>query len=383
MKKILALLLTMGLTLSLTACGGGTKDSGSDTQEPAGDSATENAGDTSEDDADGEEAGGEETGGGDASSELNIYMWQQYISDDLIANFEKENNCKVNLSYMSDNADAITKLTAGGGDEYDLIMTCDAYMESLVAGGYVEKINFDNIPNASNINESYWTAKEYCVPYLMNYIYVVYDKEKCPVEITCYNDLIKPEMKGQISTIDGARNLFPIALIALGYDPNSTEESEIAEAYEWLVKFNENVVAYGNAEQNLTNGTASVALTYDGNASWAMAEMGENNTLAIADFKDDAVQLGFDLFVIPVGAKHTDLAEKFLNYICDPQVMAGNLEEYPYSCPNDAAVEAASDSYKNDPARNFSYKENVFFQEDVGEALTIYNDYYQKLKVGE
>ncbi|MGB5823509.1 MAG: spermidine/putrescine ABC transporter substrate-binding protein [Proteocatella sp.] len=318
-----------------------------------------------------------------ASSELNIYMWQQYISEDLIAKFEQENDCKVNLSYMSDNADAITKLTAGGGKDYDLIMTCDAYMESLVAGEYIEKINFDNVSNASNINEAYWAAKDYCVPYLMNYIYVVYNKDTTPIEITSYNDLINPALKGKIASIDGARNLFPMALIALGYDPNSIEESEIAEAYEWLIKYNENVVAYGNAEQNLTNGTASVAVTYDGNASWAMAELGEDSNLVIADFEKDPVQLGFDLYVIPTGAQHVDLAEKFLNYICDPQVMAANLVEYPYSCPNEAAVESASDAYKNDPAREFDYKENVFFQEDVGEAITIYNDYYQKLKVGE
>lgn len=318
-----------------------------------------------------------------ASTELNIYMWQQYISDDLISNFEKENNVKINLSYMSDNADAITKLTAGGGQEYDLIMTSDAYVESLVEGGYIEKINFDNIPNSSNINEAYWTDKDYTMPYLMNYIYIVYNKDTSPIEITSYNDLINPALKGQIASIDGARNLFPIALVALGYDPNSTSENEIAEAYEWLVKYNENVVAYGNAEQNLTNGTASVAFTFDGNASWAMSELGENNNLVIADFEEDAVQLGFDLYVIPTGAKHIDLAEKFLNYIANPEVMAANLEEFPYSCPNDAAVEIASDAYKNDPARDFDYKENVFFQKDVGEAITIYNDYYQKLKVGE
>ena len=347
MKRILSGVLASAMLLALCACGGGSTpaETTAGTDTPA------------------------ETGAAEASTELNIYMWQQYISDELIANFEEENNCTVNLSYMSDNADAITKLTAGGGQEYDLIMTCDAYMESLIAGGYVEKLDLTQIPNSSNINEAYWTAKDYCVPYLMNYIYIVYNTETCPIEITCYNDLIDPALKGQISTIDGARNLFPIALIALGYDPNSTEESEIAEAYEWLVKFNENVVAYGAAEQNLTNGTASVALTYDGNTSWAMAEMGENNTLVVAD---------------PfTGAQHTDLAYKFLNYLCDPEVMAKNLEEYPYSCPNDAAVAAASESYRNDPARNFSYKENVFFQEDVGDALTIYNDYYQKLKVGQ
>ena len=123
-------------------------------------------------------------------------------------------------------------------------------------------------------------------------------------------------------------------------------------------------------------------LTYDGNTAEAMATMGENNTLVIAPFTKDPVQLGFDLFVIPKGAQHTDLAYKFLNYVCDPQVMAANLVDNPYSCPNDAAVAAASEEYRNAPAFNFDYKTNVFFQKDVGDALTIYDKYYQMLKVG-
>ena len=348
MKKIISILLAAMLILGLAACG----------DKDGGDKA--------------------------ASTELNIFMWGDYISGDLIANFEKDNACKVNLSYMNDNADSITKLTAGAGSEYDLIMTCDAYMESLIKGGYLEKLDASKIPNAiSNMNPAYWAGenRDYCVPYLMNYIYVVYNTETCPIEITGYNDLINPAMKGQIGSIDGARNLFPIALIALGYDPNSTGESEIAEAYEWLVKYNENVLAYGSTEQNLVSGTVSCILTYDGNASWAMSELGENNTLTIAPFKSDAVQLGFDLYVMPKGAKHQDLAYKFLNYICDPQVMAANLVEFPYSCPNDAAVAAASDDYRNDPAFSFDYKTNIFFQKDVGDAITIYDKYYQMLKV--
>ena len=150
-------------------------------------------------------------------------------------------------------------------------------------------------------------------------------------------------MKGQIGSVDGARNLFPIALIALGYDPNSTDENEIAEAYEWLTKYNENVVAYGSTETNIVNGTISCMLTYDGNTAEAMAQLGENNTLIVAPFTSDPVQLGFDLYVIPKGAQHQDLAYQFLNYICDPEVMAANLVDNPYSCPNDAAVAAASE----------------------------------------
>ena len=316
--------------------------------------------------------------------EINIFMWSDYISDDLIANFEDEYDVRVNLSYMNDNADSITKLTAGAGDGYDLIMTCDAYMESLIAGGYLEKLDLSKIPNSKNINKAYWSEQnqDYCVPYLMNYIYVVYDTERCPIEITCYNDLIRPEMKGQIGSVDGARNLFPIALIALGYDPNSRDEKEIAEAYEWLVKYNENVLAYGSTETNIVNGTISCMFTYDGNTAEAMAQLGEDNKLIVAPFTKDPVQLGFDLFVIPKGAQHMDDAYAFLNYICDPEVMAANLVDNPYSCPNDAAVAAASEEYRNGPAFDFDYKTNIFFQEDVGDAITVYDKYYQMLKAG-
>ncbi|MBQ7465265.1 MAG: spermidine/putrescine ABC transporter substrate-binding protein, partial [Oscillospiraceae bacterium] len=85
MKKALSLILVLVMALTLVACGG--------------QSATTPSG--------GEAAG---------SKELNIFMWSDYMSDDLVANFEQEYGIKVNLSYMNDNADSITKLTAGAGD---------------------------------------------------------------------------------------------------------------------------------------------------------------------------------------------------------------------------------------------------------------------------
>lgn len=339
MKKLLALLLAGAMAFSAAACGS------------ASDEIAE------------------------ASTELNIYMWPEYISEKLITDFEEANGCTVNLSYMESNDDAVQVLQAGG-EGYDLVMTCDAYMDGLVEGEYLQKLGVNNIPNTSNIKDSYWRNKSYCVPYLMNYIYVVYDAKTCPVQITCYNDLLDPALKGKIASVDGVRNLFPMALEALGYDPNSVEESELAEAYEWLKKFDENVAVYGDTEENLLNGNVCVAVTYDGNASWAMEK---KKSIKIAPFEKDKVQLGVDLFVMPEGAEHADLAKAFLQYICDPEVMAGNLEEYPYSCPNEAAVFLSSKEYREDPARNFAHKDNFFFQKDVGEAMETYNAYYAQL----
>ena len=170
MKRFLALILALTMALALAACGGGNEPAA---ETPSGETPAA------------ETPAGEET----ASTELNIYMWQQYISDQVVSDFEEANNCTVNISYMSDNADAVTRLTSGGGDQYDLIMTCDAYMESLIAGGYVEELDLSRIPNSSNINPAYWSSPNHSIPYLGNYIYVVYNTETCPIEITCYNGL--------------------------------------------------------------------------------------------------------------------------------------------------------------------------------------------------
>ena len=136
-KKLLAMILALALVAALAACGG--KDAGS---------------------------------GDSESKELNIFMWSDYISDETIADFEKEFGVKVNLSYMNDNADSVNKLTAGAGDEYDLIMTCDAYMESLIKGGFLEELDLSQLPNSENINKASWSEEnqKYCIPYLLKYI---------------------------------------------------------------------------------------------------------------------------------------------------------------------------------------------------------------------
>ncbi len=345
MKKLLALLLTGVMTLSATACS---------LNGAVGDATAE------------------------ASTELNIYMPQNYISEKLIADFEEENSCSVNVFDMKDMAEGLDVLAAGS-DAYDLVMTQNTQMGYLTEEEYIQEINMDHIPNTSNLDDSCWTYKRYGIPYLMQYIYVVYDSETCPVEITSYNDLLDPALKGKISSIDGARNLFAMALEALDYDPNTTEEAEIVEAYDWLVKFHENLAAYDSDVKHLLKGEVSVAITSDRNAAKAMAK---NDNIKIAAFTKDEVQLVTDMFVIPAEAKYTDLAEKFLNYICDPVVMEGNLREFPYACPNAAAVLIASDAYKNAPSRQFDHKDQIFFQKYLEEGKTVYEEYYQMLKTG-
>ena len=264
-------------------------------------------------------------------------------------------------------------------------MPCDADMTSLIEGGYLEEINLDNIPNFENLGDAYKYREfdpenKYAIPYFMNYVYVIYNKDTCPVEITSYEDLLDPQLKGQIASVTGPRNLFPIALVSLGYDPNSTNDKEIEEAYEWLQDYVPNVAGFDSdsAEKLLINGAASVGFVFDGQATRAFDAM---DNLEVADLSDP-IQLGVDEFVIPKGAKNKENAEKFLNFLLDAENMAENLQDDNfYSCPNEAAVELMPDSYKKHPALNIpqKMKENYFLQLDVGDAMKTYDKYWTML----
>ena len=74
--------------------------------------------------------GGSGGGSGEDNGEVNIYMWSDYISPKVVDKFTEETGIKVNFSYMSTSEEAVAKITSGGGDEYDLVMPCDADIEN-------------------------------------------------------------------------------------------------------------------------------------------------------------------------------------------------------------------------------------------------------------
>ena len=98
--------------------------------------------------------GGSGGGSGEDNGEVNIYMWSDYISPKVVDKFTEETGIKVNFSYMSTSEEAVAKITSGGGDEYDLVMPCDADMTSLIEGGYLAEINLDNIPNFEHLGDN-------------------------------------------------------------------------------------------------------------------------------------------------------------------------------------------------------------------------------------
>ena len=60
-------------------------------------------------------------GCGPAKKELHVYTWSDYINSDVIAQFEKDFNCRVVIDTFDSNESMFAKLQAGSTG-YDIIM---------------------------------------------------------------------------------------------------------------------------------------------------------------------------------------------------------------------------------------------------------------------
>ncbi|NER82571.1 MAG: extracellular solute-binding protein, partial [Leptolyngbya sp. SIO1D8] len=58
--------------------------------------------------------------GGEPSGTLQLLTWEGYAPDELIAKFEAATGVEVEVTYISDNGEIISKLKATGGEGYDL-----------------------------------------------------------------------------------------------------------------------------------------------------------------------------------------------------------------------------------------------------------------------
>ena len=327
-----------------------------------------------------ESTGGTQTG---QSKEINVMIWDSTYPDEVFDQFEEETGIHVNVSYITNTDELITKMVSGE-NEFDYVDVESAYVKTFVENGLLAKIDYDKIPNSENIDDKFWGAvgdekNEYTMPVSDNiYSLIVYNKETCPIEINSFKDLANSELKDQIVSVTASRTVIGMALASLGYDVNTTEESEIKEATDFLKSMKGNIKVFDgdSPSTELLNGECSVGIVYGGEAAKVMAEMPDDFEVA----NIEAPILGKNDWFIPAGCAHKEAAEKFINYICDGKVMAQILDVYPYNNFNTAALDYVGEAYKNNKALNLSQEvmDAAKSTTDLGDADVLYDTYWNE-----
>ncbi len=274
--------------------------------------------------------------------QLNVYNWTTYIAEDTIQNFEAL--CEVSVVYDTyPSADDMLARIRQGNPGYDIVVPDGVIMYLMVAENLLEPLDASRIPNLENLDSAFLDldfdpGNQYSVPYQWGTIGIGYNTENVEGEVTSWDDLFTHE--GPVAWLADIRAMMGVALVKLGYDPNTDNPDEIAEARDYLVEQGGNVVyiAQDDGQELLARGEADMVIEYSGDIFQIIDEC-ECDTYAYV-IPEEGTQFWVDSVAIPVGAQNPELAHVFIDYLLDPQVGADISNYTAYGSPNQAALEA-------------------------------------------
>ena len=299
---------------------------------------------------------------------LNVYNWGEYISDgsegtmDVVAEFEELTGIHVNYTTFDTNESLYAKLKSGGG-AYDVIIPSDYMIGKMANEGMLEELDFSNIPNYEKYigdaykNQSYDPENKYSVPYMWGLVCIIYNTTMVDEgDIASGWGLLWDEKyAGQILMFNNSRDAFSIAGKMLGRSINPSTVEEVEESAEKLKQQKSVVQAYVMDEifDKMGGGEAAIAPYYVGDG----VTMIEDNPDLAMTLPAEGTNIYIDAMCIPKGARHKEVAEMFINFMCETQVALANVEAICYSTPHTGALELLDEETREN---EFMYPEDGY-----------------------
>ena len=319
---------------------------------------------------------------------LVVYNWGEYIDPEVLTMFEEETGIDIVYEEFETNEILYPKISSGA-IAYDVICPSDYMIQRMIENDLLSEINFDNIPNLKNIGKQYLEQSrqfdpenKYSVPYCWGTVGILYNKMMVDEPVDSWSILWDPKYKDNMLMQDSVRDAFGVTLKYLGYSLNSTDLDELTEAKNLLIEQKPLVQAYviDQVRDKMIGNEAALGVIYSGEAIYTQKE---NPNLEYVIPKEGS-NIWIDSWVIPKNAEHKENAEKFINFLCRPDIALMNFEYITYSTPNEAARELIEDeSIRNSEIAfpDLSKYDNLETFQYLGtEADQVYGDLWNKVK---
>ncbi len=344
-KKIIVLCLALAMILSLTACGGSSD-----------------------------------------KLVLNVYNWGEYISDgsegslDTIRAFEDwyretyGQSVTVNYTTYPSNEDMYNKISAGAVS-YDVIIPSDYMIARMADEGMLQPLNFENIPNYKNIDESfrglyYDPENTYTVPYTYGVVGVIYDANVVDkADVGGWDLMWNEKYADSILQYNNSRDALGVAMYKLGIDVNTTDKAQWDLAADELIRQRPMVKSYVMDEiyNMMESGEAAIGSYYAGDYFTMMEAQADHVDLQF--YYPDPTNFFVDAMCIPTCAQNKELAEIFINWMLSEEPAVANAEYINYASPNKTVYENAG--YIEDMGEDAM----EILYPDLGDFSALYNKY--------
>jgi spermidine/putrescine transport system substrate-binding protein len=278
---------------------------------------------------------------------LQIYNWVAYINQQVVDNFAKKYNCKVQVTTFNTMTEALAKLETGE-IPFDIFFPTVDVLGQLVESKLIRPTNHSYIPNISQawpefVNPFYDQGWQYTVPYTIYTTGIAWRNDHVsgtPANLANpWSFLWDSQYKGKVAVLDDYRESLSLGLMYNGiYDLNTTETSQIVAARESLVNLKSltNVQIDNNDYENVPDGQIWIHYAWSGDMAAAAGYMPKGVPVEVVSYwfpSDGKGPVGNDTIVSLKSGHNPVLAQLFMNYMLDLNNALENISFNGYMQP--------------------------------------------------
>lgn len=324
-------------------------------------------------------------GSPDAPKQLNVYIWTNYLPQDVVADFEKRTGIDVQVDTYDSNETILAKLQSGAA-EYDIVVPSDYMLKVMIPQKLLRELDHAHLSGLANLDPRFLDQRfdpgnRHSIPYLWGTTGIGYDTTKVAAPIDSWGALFDPRHAGRILMLDDVREAFGAALKLMGRSINETDPAVLRQAAERLKQQKRLVRTYNSSDFANLLAAGDVDVAHGWNGELAEAVAASNGKLAYVVPKEGGT-LWIDSLAIPASAKNVDAAYEFLQYVLEPEIAARIVNGVHYAGANQAALEKIDPAIRNDPAIYPPQEvlDRCEFIEDLGETTQLLDELWTEVK---
>jgi len=285
---------------------------------------------------------------------LNLYIWNDFLAPDTLANFEKETGIKVFETNFASDEEAEAKIAAGSSG-YDIVVPSGSFYGRQIRAGFYRKLDKKKLPNLTNMDPEMLKRmtmddpdNEHAVLHIWGTLGLGYNVDKVAAlapdaPLDSWALLFDPAVAAKlekcgIGVVSSASDMFSMALSYLGKDSQSQDVADNEAAAAAMMKIRPFVryIATERTISDLANGEICLTAGSNGDIQMAHARAEEDRTgqrIAYASPREGS-SIWFESYLIPKDAPHPENAHTFINYMLRPEVIGAVTNAIHYSNAN-------------------------------------------------
>ena len=279
------------------------------------------------------------------ADKLVISNWDGYMPKDMAEKFKAATGIDLEVSVHATNEEIMGKVTASGGEGYDVLFVSSPFAEALNQLGLIQNIDHAKLSNYGNLYPEAGALKHdpgnvFSIPYTWGTTGLCYRSDLLKTAPTSWNDLLKPadDLKGKITMLSTDRWLMAAGFLANGLSVNTGDQASLDKVRDELIATKRQLLAYDDTTfySKLVSGEATLVHAWDG---WCNYGIAENKDIKYVIPKEGS-DLWVDTIVITKASKNPEAAHKFIDFVLNAENGKWVVENIMYKSPNKAGMEA-------------------------------------------